>query len=184
MLMGVTSWELGVLRVPLIMVPDTYWLLRSGFVDPVSYWLLWSVIWFRTHISSRKSIIYLDVIRPFCYLYMRMQDPWDAKIRWSMLFGYLYINKMTYLLTKSTYSCWAQAVPRINDVERSSMVTFLLVSEQPTSTSGWVLCWVPCWAEFYVELSSMLSWVLWLLLLGTSSTSGWRISWMSQPWFV
>jgi hypothetical protein len=60
---------------------------------------------------------------------MRMQDPWDAKIRWSMLFGYLYINKMSYLLKKSTYSCWAQAVPRINDVELSFMVTFLLVSE-------------------------------------------------------
>jgi hypothetical protein len=25
MLMGVTSWELGVLRVPLIMVPDSFW---------------------------------------------------------------------------------------------------------------------------------------------------------------
>jgi hypothetical protein len=42
---------------------------------------------------------------------------------------YLYINKMPYLLTKSTFSCWAQAVPRINDVELSYMVTFLLVSE-------------------------------------------------------
>jgi hypothetical protein len=76
------------------------WICGSSFV-------LVALIWFRTRISSRKSIIYLDVIRPFCYLYMRMQDPWDAKIRWSM-FGYLYINKMTYLLTKSTYSCWAQ----------------------------------------------------------------------------
>jgi hypothetical protein len=29
MLMGVTSWELGVLRVPLIMVPDTFILLHE-----------------------------------------------------------------------------------------------------------------------------------------------------------
>jgi hypothetical protein len=31
MLIGVTSWELGALRVPLIMVPDT-WLLQSCFL--------------------------------------------------------------------------------------------------------------------------------------------------------
>jgi hypothetical protein len=43
MLMGVTSWELGVLRVPLIMVPDsTELLLFSKYVtfDPVPWFII------------------------------------------------------------------------------------------------------------------------------------------------
>jgi hypothetical protein len=36
--MGVTSWELGVLRVPLIMVPDKYKSLLSLLLDEKVYW--------------------------------------------------------------------------------------------------------------------------------------------------
>jgi hypothetical protein len=61
MLMGVTSWELGVLRVPLIMVPDKYGL--QLFSEEVwEQWLSTTSTSGTEAIDSGEQTIYYQII--------------------------------------------------------------------------------------------------------------------------